>query len=245
VNNHEGDWEFINVIATTRARAVAAQPREYVGALLTRDDVARMLDPSFPLDSAVIAGVEYQFHHNFLTLDYLARRITPDDEARLPDDRESRYVWEDLNFVSRAIDVRLAAANGRLATHPFVYVGGNHKGPAELLALWPRFGRSYRRNSHASYPFPGTWQTVGPLGTTEQVHGEIMPPLRDDRDAPWHALILDSRYLVYRATDIVLWPDWERVEPLVATRADVRRRWSWMLLPIHWGFPAVSSLGAG
>lgn len=244
VNNHEGDWEHINVIVTTRARADAAVPREYGAARLSREGVERLLDPEFPLDSATIAAVEYHFHHHLLTLDYLARRMVRED-TNAQHDHGPRYVWEDVDLPSRAIADRLALAGGRLATHPLAYVGGNYKGPAELLALRPRFRGSYRRNSHGSYPFPGTWQTVGPLGLTEQVHGTVVPPVRDAADVPWDSLITDRYYVAYRSRDILLLPDWERLESLVATQAEVRRKWAWMLLPVHWGFPAVPSLGAG
>lgn len=246
VNNHEGDWEHVNVIVTTVTRAAAAQPRVYTSALLSADDVARLLSPSFPIaDSTTIAAVDYYYHHHVLTLDYVARQMVPNEEDKLRHDHGPRYVWEDVGFASRAVDRSLTLARGRLATHALVFIGGDHKGPAELLAIVPRFGASFGRNSHGSYPFPGTWQTVGPLGMTEQVHGELTPALREAPDTPWDSLITDRRYHAYRAADIMLLPDWERVESLMASNVDVRRRWAWMILPIHWGFPAVESLGAG
>lgn len=245
VNNHEGDWEHVNVIVTTVARAAAARRSGSPAAALSRDDVARLLDPSFAIaDSTTIAAVDYYYHHHVLTLDYLAEQVVRGDEDGRHD-HGPRHVWEDVTFAQRAIQRSKKMGGGRLATHPLVFIGGDHKGPAELLAIVPRFGSSFGRNSHGSYPFPGTWQTVGPLGMTEQVHGELAPALREAPDIPWDAMIEDNRYLAYRADDILLVPDWERVESLMASNADVRRRWAWMVLPVHWGFPAVESLGAG
>ena len=40
-------------------------------------------------------------------------------------------------------------------------------------------------------------------------------------------------------------PDWERLIDLVQSNPKARREWSWFLLPIRWGFPAVESPAAG
>ena len=39
-----------------------------------------------------------------------------------------------------------------------VFVGGNNKGPDELLTFRPTFRGSFKRNSDASHPFPGVWE---------------------------------------------------------------------------------------
>jgi hypothetical protein len=243
VNAHEGDFEHINVIVATRAAAARAQPAEFRDALHDAAELRRVLDERYPAaDSLVIAAVDYYFHDSVVTLDYLALAASRPTRPRWSD---PHYVWEDLDFVANTVRARLALAGGRLATHPIVHVGGNNKGPDELLDLRPRFHGSYKRNSDASYPFPGVWQTVGAMGVTEKVYGGVVPHVRRDSRLPWYELVDDKYYVHYRASDMVLLPDWEQLEGLVLARPDVRRRWAWMVLPVYWGFPATSSLGAG
>jgi hypothetical protein len=244
VNAHEGDWEHINVLVTTREVAARVPPPTARGALQTASELARMLDERYPAaDSLVIAAVEYYFHDSVVVLDYLLLGASPGRRNRSVSD--PRHVWEDLDFVGNAVRTRLTYAGGRLATHPIVYIGGNNKGPDELLTLRPRFHGSFKRNSGGSYPLPGVWQTVGPMGVTEKVYGGIVPRVRRDSAREWHSLIDDEYFVHYTAADISLVPDWEQLEELVFARADVRRRWSWLLLPVYWGFPATSSLGSG
>jgi hypothetical protein len=242
VNNHEGDWEFISVIVTTVPAQARAHARTYRAAMLTHDEVERLLT-EYPLDSVAIAAVEYQFHHEFLTLDYVSRGIER-DSARDRHDHGPRHVWEDRDLVREELDQRLHADEGRLASHPMVYVGGNYKGPGELLAIIPRFYGSLRRDSHASYPFPGTWQTVGPFATTEAVHGDIVPPIHDRADGRVQARVSDDHYLTFPTSRITLLPDWERVEPLLSSNPAAGRQWAWLYLPIRWGFPVSPSLAA-
>ena len=242
VNNHEGDWEFISVFVTTTRALRTALPRTNAGAQLTGDDVNHLIT-DWPLDSTTIGAVEYQFHHEFLTLDYVSRNIERDVLAS-GHDHGPRYVWEDLDLVHEELDQRLTAAAGKLSTHPVVYIGGNYKGPGELLAVVPRFYGSERRDSHASYPFPGTWQTVGPFATTEAVHGDVVPPIHDGPGVSWENLVTDDRYLTFPASRITLLPDWERVEPLLTTDPAAGRQWSWLYLPIRWGFPVSRSVAA-
>jgi hypothetical protein len=248
VNTHEGDWEHINVSVTTLARAQSAVPARQVEALLSADDIGRAIAANEPLtlDSLVIGAVDYYFHQYFTTLDYIALAATDSGAGRVaPADR--RYFWEDIDFVREAVRVRLAYAGGRLATHPIVFIGGNNKGPDELTAFRPKFGGALKRNSGASYPFSGTWQTVGPLDVTETVNGAVVPRLRAGTSAetPWHELIEDDDYVVFRAADIQLLPDWERLQELLEQSEAARRAWSWFVLPVYQGFPASPSLGSG
>ena len=246
-NNHEGDWEHITVCVTTRARATEPGGERSVRGLPTEDDVARILDPpnATLLDSLIIREVDYYFHHNVMTLDYLGAL-----EPRASDDaRRRRHVniWQDEDYVRRVIARRVASASGRLATHPVGYLGGNNLGPDELIRVVPRFHRSYNRNSDATYPFPGVWLTIGPLGMTEKVRGRDVPPIKPNAtaDTPWRELLADNSFITFGESQITLVPDWERLDSLVLADAAVRRRWSWLVLPIRWGFPAVASPGAG
>ena len=242
-NNHEGDWEHINVEVTLADRR--DRPADMRRGALTAHEVTRLIAGDVPEDSTIIASVEYHFHHFVMTLDYLRLEVVPErrDSSHV---HGTGSVWEDRHHVASVIRRRLTAAHGKLATHPLVFVGGNHLGPVELLDLRPRFVASPRRNSHGAYPFPGTWQTVGPFGTTEQLHGHAVPPLRKGADTlPWSAVIGDPDYLSYTADRIILLPDWEVLEPLVHVDDDALVRWGWMLLPVHFGFPATQSIGAG
>ena len=243
-NDHEGDWEHITVCVTTRARALERGDPAIRG-LPSEEDVRRILtaDDAFVLDSLVIREVDYYFHHNVMTLDYLAALASEPEPATA----EYISIWQDRRYVERVTRGRVAAADGRLATHPIAYIGGNNLGPDELIRVIPRFHRSYNRNSDATYPFPGVWLTVGPLGMTEKVRGPAIPPIRKDAgpQTSWRDLIEDDSFITFGASQITLIPDWERIDSLVLANADARLEWSWMILPIRWGFPAVASPGAG
>lgn len=245
-NNHEGDWEHITVCVTTRARTTESAGEPGARGLPTEDEVARILDPANRglLDSLVIREVDYYFHHNVMTLDYLGA-LKPRAASRTR--ARHKNIWQDDDYVREVIEKRVTSANGRLGTHPIGYVGGNNLGPDELIRVVPRFHRSYNRNSDATYPFPGVWLTVGPLGMTEKVRGQAVPRIRADATAetPWRELLADDSFITFDASQITLVPDWERLDSLVLVDAEARRRWSWMVLPIRWGFPAVASPGAG
>jgi hypothetical protein len=243
-NNHEGDWEHITVLVTTPERAGVQGP---TAGLLTASDVTEILT-SRDIDALVIRSVEYYFHESVVVLDYLqARGAEPSSRWR---ELRHLHIWEQPDFFRNAVVRRLRALEGRLATHPVVYIGGNNKGPDELMKLVPRFRGSYNRNGHGSYPFAGTWQGVGPLGATEQMAGRVVPTVRGDfdprdRTASLKGQFVDDHFMAYDAEDITVVPDWERVVDLVSEDPEVRRSWAWLLLPIRWGFPASGSPGAG
>ena len=246
VNEHEGDWEHINVLVTPHAfRERGSTPAPLSrSALVDSLELAGILrGDSAITDSLAIGAVDYYFHQNVVRLNYMTLSTSDSVSPEIASDR--RYFWEDVNFVGRSIATRLTAAHGALATHPLVYIGGNNKGPDELLAVTPRFQGSFKRNSGSSYPFPGTWQTVAGFGVTETVNGRVFPRTKDDPKLPWDELIDEPEFFTYRASDIHLLPDWERLERLVSERPDVRRAWAWLVLPIYWGFPATASTGAG
>lgn len=249
-NNHEGDWEHINVVIVPVSHLGSALAGAEHPELMTADEVSEILDGDrTAIDSLTIAFVDYFFHHNVMTVDYLAVRAPERRRPSAPGD--VTWVWEDPTYVPQAVMERLAAFDGRIATHPVGYIGGNSKGPDELLVINPRFAGSYNRNSGATYPFPATWQTVGPLGATEKVVGSVVPPVRREYGdsvpdgTAWYDVIDADRYLVYLGDDIILMPDWERLARVVRSNAQARREWSWLILPVRWGFPAIASPGAG
>ena len=245
VNEHEGDWEHINVLLTPNAyRAAGITPAPMSGTVLLDSlEVVRLLHGDRgPTDSLSIGAVDYYFHQNVVRLDYLSLATDGTDSTTT---RDRHYFWEDANFVARTLTDRLTVGGGKLAAHPLVFIGGNNKGPDELLAAKPRFGGSFKRNSGSSYPFPGTWQAVAGFGVTETVNGRVVPRVNADPAVPLSASIEDADFVTYGAGDIALIPDWERVERLVLDEPDVRQQWAWLVLPIYWGFPATVSPGAG
>jgi hypothetical protein len=239
-NNHEGDWEHVNVAITTDA-AIAQRP----GAQLSDVQLASLLAGATPADRLKIAFVDYYFHESVITLDYtVAYRAVASSERPLSD-RVS--VWRDTSFVRRTVLRRLGVGNGDLATHPIGFIGGNNKGPDELLTLRPRFRGSFNRNSHGTYPFPGIWQAVGPLGSTEHVPGRPVPELGGEARS-WDDLrqhLTQEKFVAFRRENLILVPDWECIEPLLESDASAREEWSWLVLPLRWGYPATESPGAG
>lgn len=241
-NNHEGDWEHIAVRVTTKERANQGTTGV---TLLTQEEVRRILDEQEEtiMDSLVIAAVEYYFHESVMVIDYLdAYGYEPRSRMR---ELSHLHIWEQTHFVTDAIARRLRAEGGALATHPIGYIGGNNKGPDELTTLWPRFGGSFNRNGHGTYPFAGRWRGVGPVGATEQVSGRIVPERRSARVGTLEDAFVDSHFMAYDSADITLMPDWERVKDFVRDDPVLRREWAWLLLPIRWGFPVSASPGAG
>ena len=147
MNEHEGDWEHINVLLTPNAyRPAGTAPAPMAGTVLLDSlEVVRLLrGERGPTDSLSIGAVDYYFHQNVVRLDYLSLATDGTDSATM---RDRRYFWEDANFVARTLVARLTVGGGKLAAHPLVFIGGNNKGPDELLAAKPRFGGSFKRKT--------------------------------------------------------------------------------------------------
>jgi hypothetical protein len=119
-----------------------------------------------------------------------------------------------------------------------VYIGGDNKGLDQILAL----PGGTNRDSHASYPFPGLYKDIGPTGASEQITRDVnVRRLMADPSAGAfeHVVRYDD------PAKIEILPDWERLWPLVLSEPEVRRQWSWLVLPIQWGYPATQSPFAG
>ncbi len=231
-NNHEGDWQPVNVVITMRGHERAA---------LTASEVERILtgDPAV-LEQLVIGRVEYFFHFNALEVDYLdpdvyqAREEWREEiENREPELVGERWMWRRTRQMAYRSE-----AEERVNTHPLVYIGGDNKGLDQLLR--PPGGVS--QDGHASFPSPGLWKDVGPAGVTEAVSGPVNP----------HRAVYDSarespeKLVRYDRLDrIRLLPDWERVVDLALEEPEVRRRWFWHVMPVRFGYPAVQSPFAG
>jgi hypothetical protein len=125
-----------------------------------------------------------------------------------------------------------------LNTHPVAFIGGDSKGLDLLLGL----PGARSRDSHATYPLHGTYTEVAPGGTAEEI-GAVFDLQKHFGEGaqPWPAIV--ERFDDPSLLEIV--PDWERVRDLVRSDAEARRAWSWLLLPLRWGYPAVESPFAG
>lgn len=226
-NNHEGDWEHLNVIVTIKDSA---------DALLSREDIERILQTNgheVSDSKLVIKRVEYYFHHFVQILDYMHPNAYLSDykqwEAQIKNLRiEKRLEEEKWELIRK----RAFTDSGKINTNPIGYIGGDNKGLDQLLA--PPGGKN--RDSHGTYPFPGNYKGIGPVGATEKINGGF-----DYRKA----LEDSSKFERYKDEQIIIVPDWERVKCLVLKFPEARREWSWLILPIRWGFPAAQSPAAG
>ena len=230
-NTHEGDWEHINVVVTPRS-----QGREP----LTTAMIEGVLRDQAPSEDFVIRRVEYYFHHWVYTADYLTPNVyapRADWEKEVKTLREERIgereIWHQIRRQAYLDD-----AETKLNQHPIVFIGGDNRGLQQLISSSTRLGRA----SHASYPFPGLYKDVGPGHT-----GELVSTSWDVfRTAPDSAAAETNTVVRFDNPDrLEIIPDWERVLPLVRTDPVARRRWTWLVLPIRFGYPATRSSFAG
>ena len=240
-NNHEGDWEHINVFI---------KPRNKLREPLSEADVCRILTKGVPSDTApdrpVIQKVDYYFHHKVLTLDYTLPNVYQsrgDWEAEVKDIKEEKagekWIWKQVR--DRAYwDKEETIIN----THPIGFIGGDNAGIDQLMK---HPGRS-NRASNGTYPFRGLYKNVGQGGAAENISQQF-----DHRKyfaAGDHELVVPENG--YQRGSVVgfasperieIVPDGERVMCLVKEKenAQARRDWAWLVLPIRWGYPAAKS----
>lgn len=233
-NKHEGDWEHVNVVVSPRSLVAAPLSAEALRAVLARRPNGLGGD-----DPLVMRRIDYFFHHWVMPMDfgqpnaYLPRAEWAAEARAVPHDRQG-------------VDVILAEVRARawsdraetiINTHPIVYIGGDSKG-LELVLYLPG---ARNRDSHGSYPFPGLYRSVGP-GSNEEIrrrfeHRDYLA--RPERPLPEWVERLDE------PDRLTLLPDWERVIDGVHTDPAIRADWSWLVLPIRWGYPATKSPLAG
>ena len=234
-NNHEGDFEHINVVLTSEALSSAVE----VNGRLTEAQLGDLIENRTVGAGLSIASVEYYFHSTFTTLDYVsARRPAKDPHTS---GIRHLHVWSEPDYIDRVIRDRMR--DPLLATHPVAYIGGNNRGPDEFQVFRPRFGAAYNRNSHGSYPLPGTWQSVGPMLATEKLSGLAVPIVTQTKGDT--LAFADPNFMLFRRSELVLVPDWERVDRLMDEHPNARSEWAWLVLPLRWGFPVSASIGAG
>ena len=110
-------------------------------------------------------------------------------------------------------------------THPVVYVGGRMY---NILDYPIRiFAGEKNEGSHGSFPYAGEWEAAGGMGAPESVKG----PGKDS-----------SRVVPHGAFDVVLTPEPSRLD--YQRHPDVLKEWAWLLMPVRFGFPSVTSLGS-
>lgn len=234
-NKHEGDWEHVNVVVSPRSRVATPLSSADVRAMLDRDPAGLGGD-----DPLVMARLEYFMHGKVFVFDFAApnayapRAAWEAELKRRPPERlGEREILRDVR--ARAYEDREERV---VNTHPVAFIGADSKGPELLLAA----PGARNRDSHATYPFHGTYKEVGPGSATEDIPATFDLHAHVGKGAkPWPAEV--ERFDEPALVELV--PDWERVRDLARTDPDVRREWSWLFLPIHWGYPAVPSPFAG
>ena len=232
-NNHEGDWEHTNVVVSPRSAVERPLSAEELSAVLKRPVDAFAGD-----DPLVMRRIDYYFHHWIMRMDFSV------PNAYLPRDQwEAALGRVDFERVGEAAILRATRnrvwadrAETVVNTHPIVFVGGNSKG-LDLLFYGPG---ARNQNSHGSYPFTGLFKRVGP-GSNEEITRKFdqRDYLTTGRRLPEWVTPLDI------ASRLALLPDWERVLPLLRDDPAARVEWSWLVLPMRWGYPAARSPLAG
>jgi hypothetical protein len=231
-NNHEGDWEHINVIVS---------PLSKVGRPLAAAEMEALLAGSLPGegdDPLVMRRIDYYFHHFVNIMDFAspnAYQPRADWELEVQELAKGalgeRWLWDRAR--ARAWQDE---GETRVNTRPVVWIGGDAVGIQSVLEM-PGLRD---RDGHPSYPFRGYYTQIGP-GVGEKVtrafdHRQYFadPPTTPDYVADYG---FPER--------IALLPDWERLADAALSDPEVRREWAWHLLPIRFGYPASPSPAAG
>jgi hypothetical protein len=244
-NNHEGDWEHINVAIAPRSAVGRPLTAEEVGYIL-RDGAACGEDRGDPL---VISYIDYYFHHQVYRMDYGRPNVYApvdqwkDEARRLPAEHYGeKEVWKLIRH-NAWWDEEETVVN----THPICYIGADNKGLDQLLA--PPGGLN--RDSHGTYPYPGLYKDIGPGGATEQINSaldvkEFWRRVDGDLGSDEAVRFVRGGTVPYTTPGrIEIVPDWERVLPLMREEPQLRRDWCWLVLPVRFGYPATESPFAG
>jgi hypothetical protein len=242
-NNHEGDWEHIHVIVSPKR--LVERPA------LSEAEMQRLLSGEW-LDATdenqlVMKRVEYYFHSKVASLAFdMPNAYAPREEwKRQADSLGIELSGEDLYRKYVRHMAWRDEDETEINTHPVGYIGADNKGLDQVLS--PPGGTN--RDSHGTYFAPGLFKDIGPAGASETISnffdhqkyfaGEKSELNRIDRfDRGGVIWLADSQRV-----EIV--PDYERVIDLALTDPEVRREWSWLVLPLRWGYPAVQSPFAG
>ena len=243
-NNHEGDWEHINVVIS---------PLDKVEDFLTANDVQQLLQGKGLSDrnrneSLIIKRIEYYFHYKVMVLDfshpnvYLPKMEWQQEIKSLEKDRRGKS-W--ICRKIRSLAYR-DAKETEINTHSFGYIGGNCRGYEQILSPPGKTNR----DSHGNYPFPGIYREVGPANSSEQISARIdhltyyknaSSKKTENKNSYGRSNVIEFDH----PSKIEIIPDWERVIDLVESNREIRKNWFWLVLPIRWGYPVSSSPLAG
>jgi len=244
-NNHEGDWEHINVVITPMNRAEELLSESEIKNILQGEGLSNAVNRD---EQLVIKRVEYYFHHRVMLLDYSRpnvylvrnewqKKVKKTGLERLGED----WLWKKIRELAY-----VDAAETKINTHPIGYIGADNKGLDQLLA----FPEGKNRDSHGIYPLPGLYKGVGPAGASEQIsthfdHREYFSAAASENPKNRNSFGRGNVVLFDDPLKVEIVPDWERVVDLVENSPEARREWSWLVLPIRWGYPATPSPFAG
>ena len=242
-NNHEGDWEHINVFI---------KPLDKLHEPLSKADVHEILTEGVPSENAedrlVIQKVDYYFHHNVMTLDYTRPNVYQSQEEwerefnNTKEERfEEKWIWEQLRYRAYCDD-----KGKKINTHPIGFIGGDNVGIDQVM----RRPGSSNRVSNGTYPFSGRYKNVGQGGAAEWLsesfdHRKYFATGKHKRTVLGKGYQEGSVVGFASPARIEIIPDGERVRKLVKENAQARRDWAWLVLPIRWGYPAAESPLAG
>jgi len=242
-NNHEGDWEHIHVIVSPRSQVTRAG--------LSEEDMLRLLDGEWLEatggDQLVMKRVEYYFHSKVASFEFgMPNAYAP--RAEWQHQADSMGVEVSGDEVFRKYIRHMAwrdAAETEINTHPVGYIGADNKGLDQLLSA----PGGTNRDSHGTYPMPGLFKDIGPAGASETIAGFFDHQKFFAGDSKETARLnrFDRGGVVFlgEPSAVAVVPDYERVNDLVLTDPAVRQEWSWLVLPMRWGYPAVESPFAG
>lgn len=228
-------------------------PKDRVESYLTAAEVQNILDhdpeeTAGQEDELVIKRIENYFHHFVMPLDFSNPNVylpRPEWEELINKRSEKRFGENDLLEGIR-YRAYMDDPETRINTHPFIYIGGDNKGLDQIMQM----PGGTNRDSHGSYPFTGMFKNIGPAGATEQISSYVNPRSyfrRIEKDpAPVPPEFKRGNVIQFDQLErLEIVPDWERVIDLCRSNAGVRHRWSWLFLPLRWGYPATESPLAG
>jgi hypothetical protein len=243
-NNHVGDWEHMNVVVSPLRTVTRPQ---------TGDELLALLDgEGLGVESGdgqlVVRRLEYYFHGKVWTLDFSRpNAYAPRDEWEAEVDATVRERGGE-DWFWQVIRERAWRDEGetRINTQPVGWIGADNKGLDQLLS--PPGGSN--RDSHGTFLMPGLYKDIGPAGAAENLSVPFDPraywTAPPDKRRRWTEKWARGGVADLAAENrIEIVPDVDRIAPLVREDAEVRARWSWLVLPVRFGYPAVASPFAG
>jgi hypothetical protein len=243
-NNHEGDWEHINVIISPKNRVEDFLNAEEIQSILRGEWLSK--DNSD--EELVIKRLEAYFHHFVFPLDYSRPNVykprkewTKEIEGLVEERFNEKEIWKHIRYLAYLDDKET-----KINTHPVCFIGADNKGLDQLLSM----PGGQNRDSHGTYPFSGMFKDIGPAGATEKIstyidHREYFRKIARKKENKPPQFKRNNMIGFDKPGRLEIVPDWERVIDLIHSDKKARQEWSWLVLPIYWGYPATESPFAG